>query len=590
MRNLLLCLLACSLLALFAVSCETDEDDSGGNGDTATCEIVPDTLMFGGILLGEHLDITTTLSITSWPPEIDENDCDAYKFIDPLTGDPVDILDFGALTVGEHYEYVDDHYEMDVVIRFAPLVLGAETCELYIDYNVGGTYIECPTLVLRGGGIEECGFSESSLDFPTTVTVGSYADLPVTLYVYAWPPDNPTLGCDDFLFVNPIYQTEVSTLDFANPSYPYEYNQVTGVYSTELTIRFAPLSEGAKNCTLNIVRTGENAYDCPTLSLSGTASTTGNWTLFTPVTAYDLKDVYGDADEVYACGDAGTIVRHTHGDPAFTVWMEEDLDETPLDAIWVDTVSAFNPVWVGGGIIDGGITYGRLYRNSDGSTTWDEVILYPEFAWHLDKVTAIWGSGTCDKYYGGIAYSGMMSTMYQWDCTELVNWLLGDGYTEITGIHGCGLENNAWATLANPWPSGERVYHYDGSGWTMNQETWMDQACYDVWAAPGCTMVWVVGANGAIYRWNGSSWSDQSISGEMRTIYGIWGFTAADIYAVGAEGLFYHYDGTWTEMEVGGTGSGGTSETLYAVWGLEGPDRIYAVGTNGTTIRYMPNP
>ena len=183
----------------------------------------------------------------------------------------------------------------------------------------------------------------------------------------------------------------------------------------------------------------------------------------------------------------------------------------------------------------------------------------------------------------------MMSTMYRWNCIELTDWLLGDGYTEITGIHGCG-PGNAWATLANPWPYGERVYQYDGSGWTMNQETWMDQACYDVWAAPGCVMVWVVGANGAIYRWNGSSWSDQSISGETRTIYGIWGFTAADIYAVGADGLFYHYDGTWTEMEVGGTGSGGTSETLYAVWGLEGPDRIYAVGTNGTTIRYMPNP
>ena len=369
MRKLLLCLLACSMLSLLFISCETDDPGETG-GTSETCEIDPDTLEFGGVFIGEYLDLTTRLCITNYPPEIDENDCDWFRFIDPLTGDPVEILDFSHLS----YDYEDSKYCTDVEIRFAPLDLGQETCELYIDYSAGGTNVDCPTLVVKGTGIEECGFSESSLDFATPVTVGSYADLTVTLSVYAWPPDNPTLGCDDFLFVNPIYQTAVSTLDFANPSYPYEYNQVTGIYSTELTIRFAPLSEGAKNCTLNIVRTGEDAYDCPSLSLSGTGETSGNWTLFNPVTSYDLKDVYGDADEVFACGDMGTVVRYTHGDPNFTVWMEEDFDEMPLDAIWVDTESAFNPVWVGGGIIDGGYTYGVLYSNSDGSTSWNEVV------------------------------------------------------------------------------------------------------------------------------------------------------------------------------------------------------------------------
>ena len=584
MKNLLLCLLACSLLVFPFLSCELDEnDESGGSVEDEDCELVPDTLKFGGVFIGDYLDLTTRLCTRYWPPEIVENDCDGYWFIDPSTGDPVEILDFNTVT----FEYEQPRYCTDVEIRFAPLTLGVERCEIEFEYNTGEATKDCPTLVLEGGGIEECGFSQSSLEFPTPIPVGEYADLTVQLYVLVWPPDNPTLECDDFLFVDPITQETVSTLDFSHPSYPFDYSEVTESYRTNLTIRFAPLTEGTKNCTLDIARTGENAYDCPTLDLNGIGAVpTDLWTLFDPVTTYDLKDVYGDKDRVIACGDMGTVVRHTHGDSYFSVWMEEDFDEIPLEAIWVDTVIAFNTVWVGGGIVDGGSTYGRLFSNSDGSTTWNEVVLYPEFTWHLDKVTAIWGSTTCEKFYGGIAYSGMMSTMYRWNCIELVNWLLGDGYTEITGIHGC-TSNNAWATLANPYQYGERVYHYDGSGWTMNQETWMDQACYDVWAAPGGNQAWVVGANGAIYHWTGSSWEDQSISGETRTIYGIWGFSSIDIYAVGENGLFYHYDGTWTERPVGG---GGISETLYAVWGLDNPDRIYAVGTNGTTIRHIPIP
>jgi len=570
MKNLTLFFFACLLIATVYISCETNTAGESGNGELpADCSIEPEVLDFGGVLVGEAADLTASVSIKKWPPDNTTIACDHFSFVDPSTGDPTNTLDHAA--VGYTWNAGNQTYDTEVEIRFSPMTIGEKSCDITISCDLWD--IVCPVLVAEGVGIEDCGFNPAYLDF-LPVEVGSTDDLDVTLSVIAWPPDNPTIACDDFRFIDPISLQPTATLDFSNPSFPYDLNQATGVYNTELTIRFAPLTAGTKDCDINIVKSGQDAYDCPTLSLHGIATEpSGQWMWFAYVTTYDLYDVYGDDDEVYACGDQGTVIRHTHGETQFNSWMEEDFGEMPLDAIWVSETGV---VWVGGGVVDGGYTYGKTFNNDDGSTNWTEVNL----SWWLDMVTAIWGSSQCDQYWGGPAISGMMQTLYNWDCSDLTSEYLGMGYEKVTGIHGSGPED-VWAVLDMYMYN---AYHYDGVGWALLRETWMDQALYDVWVAYD-GQAWAVGANGAIYHWSGIAWSDQSISGETRTIYGIWGFSTGDLYAVGADGLFYHYGGTWEEITMPG---GPSSETFYAVWGKSAPKYVYAVGTNGTTIRYSP--
>lgn len=59
--------------------------------------------------------------------------------------------------------------------------------------------------------------------------------------------------------------------------------------------------------------------------------------------------------------------------------------------------------------------------------------------------------------------------------------------------------------------------------------------------------------------------------------------TARDVYAVGARGRIYHYDGSvWTAMESGITDS---TITLHDIWGTSSTD-VYAVGSRGTLLHF----
>ena len=561
----------CALIAASVVSCEIKDEPVTDNIQTEGCVIVPEVLDFGGVVVGEYADLSVQVKIKAEPLDTIDTDCDDFSFIDPISGDPTNILFTGNLEY--YYSTTTRTYNTDLEIRFSPQTLGEKSCNFTFSHTANETVHICPLLIAEGVGIDECGFSPEYLDFPTT-GIGSFSDLDVTLLVVTWPPDNPTIACDDFRFIDPITQQPAATLDFSDPSFPYDQSPTSGVYSTELTIRFAPQTAGTKDCDINIVKSGAGAYDCPTLSLHGIATEpSGQWMWFAPVTTYDLKDVYGDDSEVYACGDLGTVIRHTHGEMQFNTWMEEDFGEIPLDAIWVSETGV---VTVGGGIQDGGYTYAQTFTNDDGSTSWTEI----NWGWLLDMVSSIWGSSQCDQYWGGPAISMMMPSLYHWDCSDLTSDELSPGYEKVTGIHGSGPED-VWAVLDfNLY----NAYHYDGVGWALLREAWMDQALYDVWVAFD-GQAWAVGANGAIYHWSGIAWDDQSISGETRTIYGIWGFSTGDIYAVGADKLFYHYAGTWEEIDV----TGAPTETFYAVWGISVPNKyIYAVGTNGTTLRHSP--
>jgi hypothetical protein len=63
-------------------------------------------------------------------------------------------------------------------------------------------------------------------------------------------------------------------------------------------------------------------------------------------------------------------------------------------------------------------------------------------------------------------------------------------------------------------------------------------------------------------------------------LYGVWGSSGTDVFAVGSVGTLLHYDGNdWTPM------NSGTTENLFGIWGTSESD-IFAVGGNGTILHY----
>jgi hypothetical protein len=99
-----------------------------------------------------------------------------------------------------------------------------------------------------------------------------------------------------------------------------------------------------------------------------------------------------------------------------------------------------------------------------------------------------------------------------------------------------------------------------------------------------------------LHRWNGSTWSpDTSLVLTGATsgyLYGIWGSSASDVYAVGNSAdtnvpLLYHKDGAnWTESSPV-LPIGWRSDYLYSVWG-SGASDVYAVGSGHNGSVDMP--
>ncbi|MGD2123451.1 MAG: hypothetical protein PVJ76_16985 [Gemmatimonadota bacterium] len=141
---------------------------------------------------------------------------------------------------------------------------------------------------------------------------------------------------------------------------------------------------------------------------------------------------------------------------------------------------------------------------------------------------------------------------------------------------------------------GGTILHYDGAAWAPI-ESGIGGGLTGVWAAAPDAVV-AVGLEG-VWLFDGEAWSQMSeVAGSPWTVWGtsldnlfyrgpgvtrgIWGFSPADVFAVGSSGQIWHFDGTsWAEME------SGTDNFLLGVWGTS-PTDVYAVGDKGTILHY----
>ena len=116
-----------------------------------------------------------------------------------------------------------------------------------------------------------------------------------------------------------------------------------------------------------------------------------------------------------------------------------------------------------------------------------------------------------------------------------------------------------------------------GAAWTtMTSGT--TKYLFGVWGN-SASDVFAVGNSGTILHYNGTTWLSMT-SGTTQELRGVWGSSGNDVFAVGYYGTILHYNGTsWSTMSSGGTAH------LMSVWGSSGND-VFAVAQGGTILHY----
>ncbi len=272
----------------------------------------------------------------------------------------------------------------------------------------------------------------------------------------------------------------------------------------------------------------------------------------TPMSSGTTSTLYGvwgsSATDVFAVGASGTIL-HYDG----STWSPMTSDATlALYDVWGD--SATSDVFAMGHVHDSPIL--------------------PYCVFHYDG--SVWSNME-------IPYLGVDPALYGiWGASANDVFAVGRGSVMVGNVQ-------------------PRILHYDGSSWSemMNyggsiHNVWL----HDVWGDPATSDVFAVGDvykgipdhpdKYCVLRYDGSSWNRMT-GGELEvvselphsnTLYGIWGTSTDDVFAVGEQGTILHYDGsTWSRM------TSGTTMTLSGIWGSSG-DNILVVGESGTILHY----
>lgn len=132
------------------------------------------------------------------------------------------------------------------------------------------------------------------------------------------------------------------------------------------------------------------------------------------------------------------------------------------------------------------------------------------------------------------------------------------------------------------------IVHWNGSEATL-QSSPTDAPLWGIWGATSDDL-WAVGGGAfegdepVLLHFDGAEWTTVTVlsltTADVRAFFKVWGSSANDVYVVGQRGVLLHFDGlTWTEM------ASGTTEDLISIWGT-GPNRIVMVGgrSNGVAI------
>ncbi len=262
-----------------------------------------------------------------------------------------------------------------------------------------------------------------------------------------------------------------------------------------------------------------------------------------------LWGIWGSSpDNIFASG-AEAIVLHYDG----TGWKTHKEPDITYNGIWC--FSSEN----GTGTQAFAVGDAGSILCYDGST-WKETEkgLYP-------NLNSVWGRSPWE-----IWAVGDEGTILHFNGTK---WHKADSGTYVNLYELFGLPEDSGRP--DVFAAGDKgtVLHFDGEQW-QRMETGTDLKLQAVWAVPANTEsgyeIFAAGWQGIILHFDGSRWHKQQIT--TKTLYDIWGSSAADIYASGADGGLFHYDGyNWHVIETD------TKHVLWSIWGTSAAD-VYVSG------------
>jgi hypothetical protein len=170
---------------------------------------------------------------------------------------------------------------------------------------------------------------------------------------------------------------------------------------------------------------------------------------------------------------------------------------------------------------------------------------------------------------------------HEWEilASELPSALLSVSGRSSTDVYAVGADKG----------HGPLVLHFDGKGWT-ELHTGQSGDLWWVQAFPHGPVL-MAGANATVLRFDGARFERVKTPGlGKETVYGVWGASADDFYAVGneagAKGFLWHYRGGAFVSEPLPAdmprGAGGEVAGLFKVFGIG--DDVWAVGARGAIL------
>ncbi len=178
------------------------------------------------------------------------------------------------------------------------------------------------------------------------------------------------------------------------------------------------------------------------------------------------------------------------------------------------------------------------------------------------NIFGVWGSSRSDVWMVGDA-----SPFQHWDGSRLSH----DPNSTSPYLYG------VWGSgPSDIWAGGGALWHYDGSSWSCPAPCAGEPTTNGIWGSRSDD-IWAVGSESTaatILHYDGKSWSPQTVS-NAPGLNAVFGLAQDDVWAVGYRGSILHYDGTaWSLTQVS------CSNYYYGLSGIwaSAPNDAWAVG------------
>lgn len=246
------------------------------------------------------------------------------------------------------------------------------------------------------------------------------------------------------------------------------------------------------------------------------------------------------ADDVFAVGDRGTILRRTND-----AWTAMESGTTAhLRGVWGTSPS---DVWAGG--VDGALLHfdGDAWTAVSGATSDIDSVWAssPTDAWFVGSGTVLRWTGLrfTTIGFGGILLSvsgtgpndvwvtGESTNVHRWNGTTWTTLNAGVGTPSLMSVLAVAT-NDVWVSDFMP---GKETSHWTGSRWTPIRT---GGGIFSGMSALSATDIWGVGGN-KIGHWNGSTWTIEQPFGSNVTLWSV-ATRPGHAWVVGGSGLIAH--------------------------------------------------